>query len=104
MALALQLNKTIKVGNREVTELQLREPIARDFFVCGLPMAMLRLEEGREFWAFEFRMKPLAMLIGRLAGIPPDAVKTMSMRDIGQCQSFILGFLDTIKGASDHVR
>ena len=83
MALALQLNKTIKVGNREVTELQLREPIARDFFVCGLPMAML---------------------IGRLAGIPPDAVKTMSMRDIGQCQSFILGFLDTIKGASDHVR
>lgn len=101
MGLNLELNKPIRVKNRDVHHLAIRDPVAKDFFDLGLPMVIISLGDS-EVRGLEFRMKVLALFIGRLAGIPPDSVKSMAMQDIGKCQSFILSFLDDFGGGVNH--
>ena len=101
MSLNLQLNTPIRVKNYDIGELTLRDPVTADFFRLGLPFVVFSAGDDAVM-GLEFRMKVLAQFIGRLADINPDVVKTMSMRDVGRCQSFILSFLDKFEKESDH--
>ncbi len=101
MSLHLQLNKAIRVRNRDVAELTLRDPVAADFFELGLPMVIISLGDDT-VRGLEFRMNVLAKFIGRLAGISSDTVKTMAMRDVGRCQAFIMSFIDSSIGEANH--
>lgn len=90
----------IKFKDIELTELELRDPVARDFFDLGLPMAVFSLDD--KFKGLEFRMQVLANHIARLAGIPEKSVKNMAMADVGACQAFIFSFLGDFCEGKNH--
>lgn len=104
MSLKLTLKKPvrtrIKFKDVELTDLELRDPVARDFFDLGLPMVVMSLDD--EFKGLEFRMQVLANHIARLAGIPEKSIKDMAMSDIGACQAFILSFLGDFHQGVNH--
>ena len=92
MSLFLELSKPITVGGKPVNALTLRDVSAADVLDTGLPMLIVSMEEDA-MKGFELRPKVLAALISRLANIPIDAVRQMSLNDLGRCQKYIHGFL-----------
>lgn len=81
----IELTRPIQAHGQEVTALELREPTAGDIMECGYPLA---IGDGEA--------KPQADVVGRLiarlAGVPPSAVKAMSMADFQTAMGVILGF------------
>lgn len=72
---AIKLTKPIMVGESEIAELQLREPKVEDVEALGVPYAFT--PDGMP----EPKPAVMSRYISRLAGIPPSAVRSMSLRD-----------------------
>ena len=95
----LKLSSPIVVKGKEVTEIELRDITGRDALEIGLPFLLLK--DG-EIIGLVFRPKALVQYISRLAGIPCDTVKSLSMTNLAACHAHILSFFgDDLRGDSD---
>lgn len=90
---AFTLSNPIKVGDEEVSQLELREPTGADLDDLGYPyLVMVGDGEGERI---ELRPKVAGRYISRLAGIPPSAVAKISIADRQLLQGVVMGFFGT---------
>ena len=81
----ITLSKPLKLGEEEITELNLREPTAGDVMHCGYPLTI-----GDEVATPNAAV--IGLLIARLSGIPPSGVKQLCVHDFQKCLQEVLSF------------
>lgn len=102
MSLTIQLSRPISVKEKDVAEITLRDVSGEDALEIGLPYLLLSMNEDG-LVAFEFRVSVLIRYISRLASIPSESVRLLSVRDLGKCHAFIHGFFNAdVMGGKDH--
>lgn len=89
------LSKPIKAHGKELTELELREPNGDDVEKIGFPY-MVIVKGGAES-GIEVRTALIYQYISRLAGIPRESAKQVSIADFSNLSGEIMGFF----GASE---
>lgn len=101
------LKTPIKAHGEEIKSLTLREPVGRDYMLCGYPIILMAPNDGvagdfdendgapLDAGAGEFRpnVSAIAKLLSRLGNIPKGAVENMDGRDFNACLQVVLGFL-----------
>lgn len=76
------LTKTIKHGDQELTEIELREPTAKDIRVHGLPVSS----------DMDVKTDVVHKYIVTLAALPPSVVDQICARDFVQLVAVVAGF------------
>ena len=74
--MTFKLKKEITANGEQVSELELREPVAKDLIEIGMPLGFNA--DGSS----EIKMQVVAKYISRLAGIPPSAVLEITPTDL----------------------
>lgn len=80
------LSRPLTVIDQERTSLTIREPLADDLAICGLPF---RVSGGE---AVDINADAVKKLIARLAGIPANAAGKLPAIDYMACLPVIMGF------------
>ncbi len=84
------LSKPIKIGDEEVAQIEMREPVGQDLLDIGYPY-LVTLGDG-EGERIELRPKVMAKYVSRLAAIPPSSVAQIAIADLQQLQGVVMGF------------
>jgi hypothetical protein len=85
----VKLSKPITVAGEPVSELELREPTVEDVTDIGYPFLMIVGDGGT---AIQLQPKTVLKYASRLAGVPPSSLKTLSLGDLGNLQTVVMGF------------
>jgi hypothetical protein len=85
----VKLSKPITVAGEPVTELDLREPTVEDVTDIGYPFSMIPTDNGTEI---KLDVKAVLKYASRLAGVPPSSLKTISLGDLSNLQTMVMGF------------
>lgn len=86
------LSKPITAHGEEVSELTFRKPTTEDVMELGLPQLVVVSEDGSP--GVEVRTKVVGRYVARLAAIPANSVKALTIRDFNQCISVVMGFFN----------
>lgn len=87
--ISVQLSKPIKVGDESFSVLDLREPTVDDVSELGYPYLLLTGDAGA---AIQLQPKIILKYVARLAAIPPSSVKKVTISDLYDLQTVIMGF------------
>lgn len=93
MSKTFQLIRPIVIKGKEVQEITLRPPIYGDVMDLGLPTLLIVQDGGGT--AVEIRQNILSRYVARLAGIPLESLRGMSLQEMSLIQAYILGFFGT---------
>jgi hypothetical protein len=85
----VKLSKPITVAGEPVVELDLREPTVEDVTDIGYPFLMIVNDNGT---AIQLQPKAVLKYAARLAGVPPSSLKTLSLGDLSNLQTAVMGF------------
>lgn len=85
----VKLSKQITVGGVDQDSIELREPTIDDVVEIGYPFLIVQTDNGS---AIQLQPKAVIKYASRLAGIPPSALKTLSLSDLSELQTAVMGF------------
>ncbi len=85
----IKLSKPIEAHGATVSELELRQPTVEEVGEIGYPFLILSGDNGG---AIELRPKIIMKYASKLAGIPPSALKAISLGDLSELQTAVMGF------------
>ncbi|MDT7953918.1 MAG: phage tail assembly protein [Acetobacteraceae bacterium] len=87
MSVIVKLARPVRSIDRDLTSLTFREPTGRDIIAAGTLFSVG--EDGRKI----IEAAAVGRMIGRLAGITPDAVDALALSDFNACMGAVMGFL-----------
>jgi hypothetical protein len=85
-----KLSKPIKAHGQELSELQLREPTGDDVEKLGFPYVVTPKSNGET--TIEIRAHLIYQYISRLAGIPKESAKQVSLGDLSLLSGLVISF------------
>jgi hypothetical protein len=85
----ITLTKAITAHDKEISELELREPTSKDVQELGMPYVILA---GGDDQAIQIQVKTICKYAVRLAAIPPSSVDQLSASDINGLVGVVMGF------------
>lgn len=85
-----KLSKPITAHGKEITELTLREPTGDDVEKLGFPYVVTPKSNGET--TVEIRANIIYQYISRLAGIPKESAKQVSLGDLSSLSGSIVSF------------
>lgn len=85
----IQLSKPITVAGVEQSTIELREPTVDDVAEIGYPFLIVQTDNGT---AFQLQPKAVLKYAARLAAVPPSSLKTLSLGDLSELQTAVMGF------------
>jgi len=91
----ITLTKPVTAHGEEVTELDLREPTARDVQDLGFPYIVI-ISDGGE--AIQLQAKTIGKYASRLGGVPPSTIDLMSAADLSALSGAVMGFFGVQAG------
>jgi len=85
----VKLSKPITVGDTQLTELDLKMPTVDDVAEIGYPFLMIQNDNGT---AIQLQPKVVLKYASKLGGVPPSSLKSISMTDLTNLQTAVMGF------------
>ena len=82
----IPLSRPIRVIDRDVAALTLREPTGKDLVRAGYPV---RIHGGG---AVEVDAGAMTKMIARLADVPADSIERLAAPDWNACMAVVMGF------------
>lgn len=89
MSVIVKLKKPIKVGEEDVTELELREPTVKDITEIGYPYRVSQSTSGS---GMEILPAVVIKYVSKLAAVPPSALNGLSISDLTALQTEVMNF------------
>ena len=89
MSVIVTLKKPIKVGEDELTQLELREPTVKDITEIGYPY---RISQSASGAGMEILPAVVIKYVSKLASVPPSALNSLSISDLTNLQTEVMNF------------
>jgi len=86
----ITLSKPIMAHDKEITEIELREPTGEDVIALGYPYLIIIGDSDEQ--AMELRPKVIARYVSRLGGIPPSSLNKVSPADFSGMTGVVMSF------------
>lgn len=93
------LKTPVMAHGQEITEIVLREPIAKEITEIGLPTLIVMGAEGST--GVEIRTKVVAKYISKLAAVPMSTVDQLHRSDLAALTAGVMGFFGESDGSED---
>jgi hypothetical protein len=93
----VKLSKPIMIDGLEQVNLDFRLPTIDDVVEIGYPFLIVQTDNG---FGVQLQPKVVMKYASRLAGVPPSALRGLSLGDLSELQAAIMGFFGDEAGTS----